>query len=173
MSNLVPPTATCIKNIRCNKVHSNLKFNDVGGRACIEQSFGRCHHFCRENQVQTINYECYCEKGYILQGNFDCLAVGECVLYDNVGDIEFVFTFFLKGGNPEIFISNLTEIARVMVLGSTYSSLLHLDNITAFDYNYEKAVSKILYKAHKLFICSLFFPDTLCCHCSRESLFYC
>ncbi len=51
--------------------------NILGGRGCIEQAFGNCSHNCRESDIQPIQYECYCDNGYVLHGNFDCFAASK------------------------------------------------------------------------------------------------
>lgn len=50
----------------------------VVGSACDQQSFGKCHHYCRESTEHGFGYECYCESGYVLQpNNLNCFVLGE------------------------------------------------------------------------------------------------
>jgi len=78
----IPLVALHIHNIHkvlSFKIFTVDIFGSTEGAICSEQAFGRCHHHCRESRNEVSGYECFCEKGYVLQGKFDCMASSKLV----------------------------------------------------------------------------------------------
>ena len=126
----------------------------IAGSACDEQSFGKCHHYCREGAQYNFGYDCSCDIGYILQpDHLNCFATGE--IYSKISIILLLLLFsFLKlflslsllaGPYPELFISNYDQLLRRDLLGSSVSEFAKLSTeVKAYDYNFEKKVSVVL-----------------------------